>query len=62
MITRFVPELSLRSATAAGTSPCSRVEFGQPSLAVGLLEATYLRALLSASLNGPPFAFQDASR
>jgi len=62
MITRFVPELSLSSATAAGMSPRSRVEFGQSSLVAGLLEATYLRALLSASLNGPPLAFQEASR
>src|SRR3989440_5699739 len=61
MITRFALELSLRSATAAGTSPCSRVEFGHSSLALGLLEATYLRASLSASLNGPPRAFQDPS-
>ena len=61
MITRFVPELCLRFATAAGTSPCSRVEFGQSSLVAGLLEATYLGTLLSASLNGPPRAFQEAS-
>jgi len=35
--------------------PCSSVEFGQSSLVAGLLEATYLRALFSASLNGPPW-------
>jgi hypothetical protein len=39
----------LSSATAAGTSPCTRVELGQSSLVAELLEATYLRALLSAS-------------
>src|SRR5207244_11040503 len=62
MITRFVPELCLRSATAAGMSPCSRVEFGQSSLVAGLLEATYFGMVLSASLNGPPRAFQEVRR
>jgi hypothetical protein len=62
MITRFASELCLRSATAAATSPRSRVEFGQSSLTSGLFEATNLRVLLSASLNGPPWAFQEASR
>jgi hypothetical protein len=52
MITSFVPERCLRSATAAGTSPSSSVEFGQASLAAGLLEATYLRALFSARVGG----------
>jgi hypothetical protein len=47
MITRFMPELSLRSATAAGMSPCSRVEFGQSSLVEGPLQATYSGELLS---------------
>src|SRR6266540_253625 len=47
--------------SAAISEPISRVEFGQSSLAAGLLEATYLRAVLSASLNGPPRAFQEAS-
>src|SRR5919107_1459539 len=61
MITRFAPELSLSSATAAPTSPCSRVEFGQSRLVAGLLEVTNLGVLLSASLNGPPWAFQEAS-
>src|SRR5829696_2628831 len=61
MITRFAPELSLSCATAAGTSPCSRVEFGQSRLVAGLLEVTNLGVLLSASLNGPPWAFQEAS-
>jgi hypothetical protein len=60
--TSLVPERRLSSATAAGTSPASSVEFGHASLAAGLLEATYLPAWLSASLNGPPWAFQEASR
>jgi ABC-2 type transport system permease protein len=47
MITRFLPELSLRSATAAGMSPCSRVEFDQSSLVEGPLQATYSGELLS---------------
>jgi hypothetical protein len=37
--TRFVAELSFRSSTVAGTSPCSRVEFGHSSLVAGSLQA-----------------------
>jgi hypothetical protein len=45
----------------SGISPCRRVEFGHSSLVAELVEATCFRAELSASLYGPPWAFQEAS-
>jgi enoyl reductase-like protein len=48
--------LPLSFATAPGTSPVSRVEFGQSSAVDAFREATYFLAPFNASLNGPPTA------
>src|SRR5438445_5889079 len=41
-------------------SPCSRVEFGHSSFVDALLDATYLGAAFSASLNGAALAIPRA--
>jgi hypothetical protein len=61
MITRSPVEHLFRSATAAVMSPESNVEFGQSSLVAGLEDTTYFKALMSASLYGPPRASHEAS-
>ena len=50
MITRFVLELSLSSATAAGTSPCSRVEFGHSSRRRGVARGDVLSSVVQGVL------------
>src|SRR3990172_5155147 len=53
---------ALSARTASGMSPRNSVELGHGSGSLRVVDATYLGALLSASLNGPPWLFQCASR
>lgn len=61
MITRSPGSVCFSSATLAGMSPCTTVEFGQPSVVAKLVETTYFGAVLSASFYGPPRTFQLVS-